>query len=194
MPARIDPVQPYLQFSDPDFPVFNALAAEKMKNAISDAKADGDSVGGVIECVIEGVPAGLGGPLFGGLEGKIAQSLYAIPAVKAVDFGAGFDACGMSGSQHNDAFTIENNTVRTVTNNAGGILGGISSGMPIIFRVGIKPTPSIAKLQQSISLSSMEEKALTVEGRHDPCIVPRAVPVVEAAAAIAIFDALLSNY
>ena len=165
-----------------------------MKNAISDAKADGDSVGGVIECVIEGVPAGLGGPLFGGLEGKIAQSLYAIPAVKAVDFGAGFDACGMPGSQHNDAFTIENNTVRTITNNAGGILGGISSGMPIIFRVGIKPTPSIAKLQQSISLSSMEEKALTVEGRHDPCIVPRAVPVVEAAAAIAIFDALLSNY
>lgn len=194
MPARIDPVRPQLQFSDPDFPVFSAQAAEKMKKAISDAKADGDSVGGVIECVIEGVPAGLGGPLFGGLEGKIAQSLYAIPAVKAVDFGAGFDACGMPGSQHNDAFTIENSTVRTVTNNAGGILGGISSGMPIIFRVGIKPTPSIAKLQQSISLSSMEEKSLTVEGRHDPCIVPRAVPVVEAAAAIAIFDALLSNY
>lgn len=193
-PARVNPVQPNLEFPDPEFPVFSPEAAEMMKKAISDAKADADSVGGIIECVIDGVPAGLGGPLFGGLEGKIAQAIYAIPAVKAVDFGAGFDACGMRGSQHNDAYTMENNTVCTVTNNAGGILGGISSGMPIIFRVGIKPTPSIAKLQQTISLSSMEEKDLTVEGRHDPCIVPRAVPVVEAVAAITIFDALLGNH
>lgn len=192
-PARANPVQPDLQFSDPEFPVFNSVAAEMMKKAISDARADGDSVGGVIECVIQGVPAGLGGPLFGGLEGKIAQAIYAIPAVKAVDFGAGFDACEMRGSQHNDAYTVDNNTVRTVTNNAGGILGGISTGMPIVFRVGIKPTPSIAKLQQTISISSMEERTLTVEGRHDPCIVPRAVPVVEAVAAITIFDALLGN-
>lgn len=193
IPARANHVQPNLQFSDPDFPVFSSEAAERMKKAISDARADGDSVGGVIECVIQGVPAGLGGPLFGGLEGKIAQAIYAIPAVKAVDFGAGFDACEMRGSQHNDAYTIDRNTVRTVTNNAGGILGGISTGMPIVFRVGIKPTPSIAKLQQTISISSMEERTLTVEGRHDPCIVPRAVPVVEAVAAITIFDALLGN-
>jgi chorismate synthase len=165
-----------------------------MQKRITEIRANGDSIGGVIECYITGLTAGLGEPMFGGVESKIAQIVYGIPAVKAVDFGAGFDACGMPGSQHNDAFTIENNTVRTITNNAGGILGGISSGMPIIFRVGIKPTPSIAKLQQSISLSSMEERDLTVEGRHDPCIVPRAVPVVEAAAAIAIFDALLSNY
>ena len=162
-----------------------------MKEAIAEAKATGDSVGGVIECAIVGLPAGLGDPMFGGMEGRIAQILYGIPAVKGVEFGDGFAAAHKKGSQHNDAFAIENGKVITQTNHAGGILGGITTGMPIIFRAAIKPTPSISMPQKSISLSSMENMILEVKGRHDPCIVPRAVPVVEAAAAIAIFDAYL---
>lgn len=189
-PILLDWVNPDLSAIPQEFPVINLEAGKKMQDAIADAKKDGDSVGGIIECVITGVPAGLGGPLFGGIEGKIAQIIYGIPAVKGIDFGSGFSGSDMRGSENNDAFIIHNGKVVTNTNHAGGILGGISTGMPIVFKTAIKPTPSIAKPQQSVNLQTMEEITFQVKGRHDPCIVPRAVPVIEAAAAIAIYDLL----
>ena len=162
-----------------------------MLEEIAKAKADGDSVGGIVECFITGLPAGLGEPMFGGMESRIAQIIYGIPAVKGIDFGSGYCGSYLRGSQNNDPFTIQESKIRTVTNNAGGILGGITNGMPMVFSVAIKPTPSITKEQDSISLRKGENTKLVVSGRHDPCIVPRAVPVVEAAAAIAIMDAFL---
>jgi len=164
-----------------------------MQNKIAEAHAEGDSVGGIIECIISGMPAGIGEPMFGGIENKIAQIIYGIPAVKGIDFGSGFSGSYMRGSENNDTFVIRDGQVRTVRNYAGGILGGITNGMPVIFRVAVKPTPSIAREQNSVSISRLEEQKLTITGRHDPCIVPRAVPVIEAAAAIAIFDAILRS-
>ena len=174
-----------------DFPVFTASVAEQMKQKIAQARAEGDSVGGVIECYAEGVPAGLGEPMFGGMESRIAQIVYGIPAVKCVEFGAGEFASFMTGSQNNDQFFPANGEIKTTTNHCGGILGGITNGMPILFRAAIKPTPSISKPQQTVNLETGERTTLQIKGRHDPCIVPRAVPVVESAAAIAIFDAWL---
>lgn len=190
---KVNFLAPQLDQIDTSFPVFSLAAGEKMRKKIAEAHSDGDSVGGVIECYITGLPAGLGEPMFGGAESRIAQIVYGIPAVKGVEFGAGFSAGSMLGSQCNDIYTIAQDTVRTLTNHAGGILGGITNSMPVIFRVAIKPTPSIGKQQQSISISKMEVSQLSIRGRHDPCIVPRAVPVVEAAAAIAIYDLILSN-
>lgn len=161
---------------------------DAMLEEVKKAASEGDSVGGVVECVIEGLPAGLGGPLFEGLEGSIAQAVFGIPAVKGVEFGAGFAAARMRGSENNDAFAVKDGRAVTLTNNCGGILGGISDGMPLVFRAAFKPTPSIAKPQHSIDLRSMKEKVIEIKGRHDPCVALRAVPVVEAAAAIAIFD------
>ena len=161
-----------------------------MRACIAEARAEGDSVGGIVECVAEGLPAGLGEPMFDGLENRIAAAVFAIPAVKGIEFGAGFRLASMRGSQANDQFSSENGRVITSGNNCGGILGGISDGMPIVFRAAFKPTPSIAKEQQSVSLSRMENAPLHIKGRHDPCIVLRAVPCVEAAAAIAIYDML----
>ncbi len=186
-----DPCAPDLSSIGTKFPVVNEKAGEKMREAIALAHAQGDSLGGIIECFITGLPAGIGDPMFGGMEGRIAQIIYGIPAIKGVEFGAGFACSRMTGSEHNDAFCIENAAVRTASNNAGGILGGITTGMPLIFRAAVKPTPSIAAKQQSVSLSSQEEVSLQVTGRHDPCIAPRAVPVIEAAAAIAVYDAIL---
>ena len=166
-------------------------AIEKL---LAEVKAAGDSVGGVIECVAEGVPAGLGDPMFGGVENHIAQAVFAIPAVKGVEFGAGFAAGAMRGSENNDPFYFdETGPVRTRTNHHGGSLGGITSGMPIVFRAAFKPTPSIAMEQDSVDLSAHENVKLSVTGRHDPCIVLRAVPCVEAAAAAAIYDLLLEG-
>ncbi len=162
-----------------------------MREAIEEAKAEGDSVGGIIECIIEGVPAGLGEPMFDGIENRLAQTVFGIPAVKGLEFGNGFACAHLRGSENNDAFTYKDGKVRTVTNNHGGILGGISSGMPIVFRAAFKPTPSIAKEQDSINIQTGENVKLSIRGRHDPCIVLRAVPVVEAAAAAAIYDELL---
>jgi chorismate synthase len=190
---HFDDIHPELNQVRKDFPVLTEEAAIAMKQAITEARADGDSVGGEIECAITGLPAGVGEPMFGGIESRIAQIIYGIPAVKYLEFGGGLAAAYEFGSSFNDPFIVENENFRTETNNAGGILGGISNGMPVIFRVGIKPTPSISKPQQSISLNGMNEVMLEVKGRHDPCIVPRAVPVVEAAAAIAIFDLILGN-
>ena len=164
-----------------------------MQAAIAQAKQDGDSVGGIIRCHASGLPAGLGDPMFGGLENRISQLVFAIPAVKGLEFGDGFAAARLRGSENNDAYTVKDGKVVTLTNHCGGILGGISNGMPLVFRAAVKPTPSIAKQQQSVSLSSMQPSSLQIHGRHDPCIVPRAIPCVEAAAAIAVFDALLST-
>ncbi|MBR2422391.1 MAG: chorismate synthase [Oscillospiraceae bacterium] len=188
-----DPLNPPIHRIGQDFPVFSPEAGARMREKIAQARADGDSVGGVIECYITGLPAGLGEPMFGGMESRIAQIIYGIPAVKALEFGAGSSAGHLRGSQCNDAFTIQDGTVLTETNHSGGILGGISNGMPVIFRTTVKPTPSISRPQQSISLQKGEAAVLEVKGRHDPCIVPRAVPVVEAAAAIAVFDLILGN-
>lgn len=161
---------------------------EAMKQAILDARTNGDSVGGVVSAEITGMPVGIGGPLFEGIEGELAKMLYAIPAVKGVSFGAGFRAAEMLGSENNDPFALEDGRVVTKTNNAGGILGGISNGMPITMEVAFKPTPSIARKQQTVNLETMEETELEITGRHDPCIVMRALPVVEAAVAIVILD------
>lgn len=192
-PVFLDWINPDLNAIGQDFPVLNPTAGEKMRSEITKAKQDGDSVGGVIECIITGLPAGLGDPMFEGIESKLAQIIYGIPAVKGLDFGSGFTGSYLRGSQNNDAYIIMDGKIRTATNHAGGILGGITTGMPVVFQAAIKPTPSIAKTQQSVSLNKMEEQSLNVLGRHDPCIVPRAVPVIEAAAAIAIFDICLKN-
>ena len=175
------------------FPAVSDAAAAAMQAEIAAARADGDSVGGVIECVIEGLPAGVGDPMFDGLENLISRAVFAIPAVKGIEFGAGFAAARMRGSENNDPFRVENGAVVTETNHCGGILGGISDGMPIVFRAAFKPTPSIARQQRSVSLGQMENKTLVIQGRHDPCIVPRAVPCVEAAAAIAVLDAVMAR-
>ena len=165
----------------------------EMLSEIKKAKADGDSIGGRISCTITGVPAGLGDSLFSGVESHLASILYSIPAVKCVGFGDSDEFSYMSGSQSNDAFLVEEGIVKTATNHCGGILGGITNGMPIIFDVTFKPTPSIGKPQKSVNLKTMEEVTIEIKGRHDPCIVPRAVPVVEAAAAIAIYDLILGE-
>lgn len=180
--------------------------------AIDEARENQDSVGGIIECVVTGVPAGIGDPMFDGIENEIAQAVFGVPAVKGIEFGAGFEAARMKGSEDNDPFYIEGSDkddsaqgaessgvafdparVKTRANNHGGSLGGISSGMPIVFRAVVKPTPSIAREQDTISYSENKNAKLTVHGRHDPCIVLRAVPVVEAAAAMAVFDLIQAN-
>ena len=188
---EMDRTAPDLDSIASDFPVVDPAAGEKMRKAIAATKADGDSVGGIIECFVTGVPAGIGDPMFGGMESRIAQIVYGIPGVKGLQFGSGFHAASMRGSQNNDTFCYADGNVHTRTNNAGGILGGITNGMPLVFQVAIKPTPSISLPQKTVNLATKEETVLHVHGRHDPCIAPRAVPVVEAAAALAIFDACL---
>ena len=170
------------------FPTVSDEAGENMRDVILKAKADGDSVGGIIECALTGVPTGLGGPLFEGVEGKLSMALFGIPAVKGVEFGSGFNCAGMRGSEHNDEFEYKNGKAVTKTNNSGGVQGGITNGMPVIFRVAVKPTPSIAKPQNTINLKTKENVTLETGGRHDPCIVARAVPVIEAVAALTILD------
>ena len=187
-PETLCDINPDLNKIGNDFPVINPEAGLKMQEAIEAARLDGDSVGGMIECYITGLPAGIGDPMFDGIENKIAQIVYGIPAVKGLEFGSGFSACNMRGSENNDAYSIVDGKIQTRTNNAGGILGGITTGMPVVFRVAIKPTPSIAKTQDTVNLTDMTPCKLDITGRHDPCIVPRAVPVVEAAAAIAVYD------
>lgn len=166
------------------------LLTEEMEAEIMAAAEDNDSIGGVIECAIAGMPAGIGDPMFDGVENVLAKALFGIPAVKGLEFGAGFKVASMRGSENNDPYRVIDGQVKAVTNNAGGILGGITSGMPIIFRLAIKPTPSIGKEQESVSLSEMKDATLAVKGRHDSCIVPRAVPVVEAVAALCMLDLL----
>ena len=175
------------------FPTVNEAAGEAMQAAIAQARAQGDSLGGVIECAVLGLPVGLGDPMFGGMENRIAGIVFGIPAVKGLEFGAGFAAAKLRGSQNNDSYTVKDGRIETRSNHCGGILGGITNGMPLVFRAAIKPTPSIAMEQDSVNLETLTEEKLRVGGRHDPCIVPRAVPVIEAAAAIAVYDALLGR-
>ena len=179
--------------ADKAFPVVDDEIGERMREAIQSAREDGDSVGGVIECVVQGLPVGLGEPMFDGVENQIARLVFAVPAVKGIEFGAGFAAANLRGSGNNDPFCVRGGKIETVSNNAGGILGGITNGMPVVFRAAIKPTPSISKAQQSVNLDTMEPQELRVAGRHDPCIVPRAVPVIEAAAALAVYDLILGE-
>ena len=191
--ARFHALAPQLDQVGQIFPTLTAETAESFQSVIREARSQGNSVGGRIECAITGLPAGIGEPMFGGIEGRLAQILYGIPAVKNVGFGASEGFAQMYGNESNDAFTVEDGLIKTVTNHCSGILGGITNGMPVIFDVTLKPTPSIAQPQQTVNLKTGEITTIQVKGRHDPCIVPRAVPVVEAAAAIAIFDMLLSN-
>ena len=170
------------------FPVLEGASGEKMKRLIETARRECDSVGGVIECAVVGLPAGLGEHMFDSVESAVANIVFGIPAVKGIEFGAGFSASELRGSENNDPFYTAGKHIFTKTNNAGGVLGGMTNGMPLIFRAAFKPTPSIAKEQDTVSLSKMENVKITVGGRHDPCVVPRAVPVIEAAAALAVMD------
>jgi len=174
--------------SNAEFTANSCELHDSFKEEILRAKASGDSVGGAIECVINGIPAGVGAPIFSSVESKISAMMFSVPAVKAVEFGAGVAFAEMRGSNANDEFYVENGEVRTKTNNNGGVNGGISNGMPIVFRATFKPTPSISMSQNTVDIEKMKNTTVEIEGRHDPCIVPRAVVVVEAAAALCILD------
>ncbi|MDO4392982.1 MAG: chorismate synthase [Bacillota bacterium] len=173
--------------------VIDPAAGKKMEEAITAASKNLDSLGGVIEGFITGLPAGIGGAMYDGLESTLAPVLFGIPAVKGVEFGAGFESATLLGSQNNDPFYYDGDTVRTATNNHGGILGGITSGMPLITRLAFKPTPSIGREQDSVNLDTGKNEKLTITGRHDPCVAVRAVPIVEAALAIGILDCMMED-
>ncbi len=174
------------------FSVISSDAKEKMYAAVESARIKVDSVGGIIECAAVGVPAGLGDPMFGGVENLISSSVFGVPAVKGIEFGAGFSVAEMLGSENNDEFYYdENGIIKTRTNNCGGILGGITNGMPIVFRCAVKPTPSIGLEQNTVNLETHKNDKLIITGRHDPCIVPRAIPVIESAMAIALGELCL---
>lgn len=172
------------------FPVLDSEKAKKMQGEIVKAKEDGDSVGAVLETVVLGMPAGVGEPFFDSVESRLSHILFSVPGVKGVEFGAGFGITDMKGSEANDGFTLENGKIVTKTNNSGGILGGITNGMPIVFRVAVKPTPSIFKEQDSVSLSKKECVKLQIKGRHDPCIAHRVRAVVDAVTALCLLDLL----
>ncbi|NVM18291.1 MAG: chorismate synthase [Candidatus Lokiarchaeota archaeon] len=188
----VDNLEPLLQ-QRKNSPV-GALDLElstKMEEEIEFAKKDNDSVGGTICCVINNVPPGMGGPIFNSIESNISKGIFSIPAIKGIEFGAGFKASRMKGSEHNDPWTIKNGKIRTTKNDSGGIIGGISTGMPIVFTLAVKPTSSIGIVQKTVNVKTMEEEDIKIEGRNDPCIVPRAIVVVESIAAIVILDYLL---
>lgn len=177
-----------------DFPVIDDACGRLMQEAIGEAREDGDSVGGVIECVAIGVPAGLGSPMFEGIENRIAAAVFGIPAVKGVAFGDGFDSARQRGSEHNDPLAVDTQGAITMEkNSSGGINGGITNGMPLVFSVAMKPTPSISKPQKSVCLTTWQETELTIQGRHDPCVAHRAVPVVEAVTALVLLDLILED-
>lgn len=181
---------------DKDFPCVDDAKAEQMKDLIAKAREDLDSVGGVIECVVYGLPEGIGGPLFGGIEGKISSLVFAVPAVKGIEFGNGFEGSKLRGSENNDPFMFdESGRIRLKTNHSGGILGGISVGeaAPVVFSCAMKPTPSIGREQETVDIKEKVNTTIKIEGRHDPCIAPRAVPVIEAACALAIYDMILTR-
>ncbi len=182
-----------LALSRSPFPTLSGEAGKAMQEAIREAKAAGDSVGGIIECAVLHLPAGLGGPLFGGVESRLAPVLFGIPGIKGVEFGSGFSGSRLTGSQNNDPFALKNGEIQTVTNHSGGVQGGITNGMPLLFRAAVKPTPSIRQEQTTVDLKNGRETVLSIGGRHDPCIALRAVPVVEAAAALVLTDLLLEE-
>lgn len=173
-------------------PTIDPKASEAMLAQIDDARRDLDSVGGMVECVTTGLPAGVGSPMFDGMENTIARAAFGIPAVKGIEFGAGFDVAHLRGHQNNDPYRMRDGACTPQTNNAGGILGGITTGAPLAFRLAIKPTSSISRPQDSVDLTTMSDTTLEVHGRHDPCVACRAVPVVEAVCALAVLDSWLS--
>ena len=176
-----------------ELPVINDETGEKMRSAIHSAKEDGDSVGGIIEGLVLDIDPGLGAPFFDSIESRLSHALFSIPGVKGIEFGLGFEISKLRGSKANDEYYVEGETIKTYSNNNGGVTGGITNGMPIIFRVAMKPTPSISKPQRTVDISTMENTEIEVRGRHDPCIVQRAVPVVEAACALTILDFFLEK-
>lgn len=175
------------------FPVINQDKGKAMQEEILKAKEELDSVGGTICCYATGLPVGLGDPMFDGVENQLAKTLFGIPAVRGIEFGTGFQAAEMRGSQHNDPFILKNRKIATETNHHGGVLGGITTGMPLIVKIAVKPTPSIGMKQKTVSLSQMKEENVAVSGRHDPCIVPRAVPVMEAVVACVLYDMIINQ-
>lgn len=186
-----DPMAPQTDcLRDKAFPVLDGAAGEQMIAKILAVKEAGNSVGGVIECAVTGLPVGLGDHLWSGMESRIAQLVFGIPAVKGVCFGNGFAAADLTGSENNDALCLTNGTITAVSNRHGGILGGMTTGLPLLFTAAVKPTPSVNVAQSSVDISAMAETVVQTQGRNDPCIVPRAVPVVEAVTAIAVYDAL----
>lgn len=187
------PTETAEHLSRSDFPVLDEVQGKLMKNEIERVRMNADSVGGIIECAVTGIPAGIGAPIFDALECKIAHAVLGVPAIKGIEFGAGFAITHMRGSTANDPMRIRNGQVVTTTNNNGGILGGITNGMPVIFRAAVKPTASIGLPQQSIDYAQNCDAELIIKGRHDACIVPRAVPVIESAAAVAILDEIMAE-
>lgn len=176
-----------------DFPVISEEIGGLMQSEILKAKEQGDSVGGIIETFIINIPSGIGEPFFDSVESKLSHMIFSIPSVKGVEFGLGFNITGMRGSSANDPYFINDGEILTSSNNNGGVLGGITNGMPVVFRTAIKPTPSISILQETVNIKTMENSELQIQGRHDPCIVPRALPVIEGAAALVILDLILER-
>lgn len=177
-----------LNLQNLELPLLDLSKEEAIKNTILDAKNQGDSVGGIIECAVVGIDIGIGNPFFDSVESTLSHLLFSVPSIKGVEFGLGFDITDMYGSQSNDEMYYDGDTVKSKTNNNGGIVGGITTGMPIIFKVAIKPTPSISKQQNTVNIKDKKDDVLAIKGRHDPCIVQRAIPVIEAVTAIGIFD------
>lgn len=188
------PVEQLEMLRTQQYPIINPRAQQAMLDQIDQAREAQDSLGGIIECAVIGIPAGLGSPMLCPAEGYISSLLFAVPAVKGVEFGAGFSISAMRGSEANDRMILENGVIQTETNNNGGILGGITSGMPVIVRTAIKPTPSISREQMTLNIADGKVEPLVIHGRHDPCIVTRAAPVIEAAVAVAITDLYLEAY
>ncbi|MBP3655842.1 MAG: chorismate synthase [Clostridia bacterium] len=193
----LDPVhmdaQTLLALQESRFPLLDPSLEGEMRARIAAAKAEGDSVGGVIECAAVGVPAGIGSPFFGSVESVVSQLAFSVPAVKAVAFGDGMDIAALRGSEANDPMRMTDGGVSCTSNHNGGVTGGITNGMPVVFRAAIKPTPSIAREQQTINLETGENTTLSVTGRHDPCIVLRAVPVIESVLAIALCELMADD-
>ena len=190
---RFDPVsispEEQIRLSETYFALLDPEKESAMRDVIEEARMAQDSIGGIVECAVTGLPAGLGSPMFDGVENVLGAALFGVPAVKGVEFGDGFGVAALHGSENNDPFTYgEDGKVKTLTNHAGGVLGGITTGMPLVFRCAVKPTSSISRAQHTIDLSRGCDDTLSVHGRHDPCIVPRAIPVVEGVAAMALLD------
>lgn len=179
------------ELNEKSFALINGAKEAEMREYIENARLEGDSAGGIIECAAIGIPAGFGGNMFDTVEGRLSYALFGVPAVKGVQFGAGFDFAEMHGSEANDGYEIKEGKFSLLSNNNGGIIGGITSGAPIVFSVAVKPTPSVSKPQKSVNLQTMENETLVVKGRHDPCIVPRAVPVIECVCAFVLLDLMM---
>ncbi|MFU7516369.1 chorismate synthase [Clostridium sp. HCS.1] len=192
-PTNISPME-LLNLRNKELPLINDSLEEKIKHRIMQAKYDGDSVGGTIECAVVGIKAGVGNPFFDSIESTLAHLMFSVPAIKGIEFGRGFDMTKLFGSEANDEYYYDGDLVKTRTNNNGGILGGISNGMPILFKVAVKPTASILKEQNTVDINNKKDVKFRIEGRHDPCIVQRAVPVIEAVAAIGILDLIKGRY